>query len=414
MLTIDVQVLEIEDEESLKAAASKSPVFVQFFAPWCGHCKTLAPTWIELEALASKQKWNLKIARVDCTKPAGSLVCKNHKVKGYPTLKVVFLKLDKKARQDVAEGQKEGDGQCHGDQCSTAGAPHARRDTAQSTHEKRNFSLFEVFRRRRSPIREVPDAEKGAGRGDGSGGENYAGEAEFPKQKVVFDEIQFRRKRTLEALSDFAHHASLDPSKLKHQMELEVVCVLSLLYCYCSVVHRLDFVHVCVRARIRVQVRQIMGHRQIQEETKRPVIEVTSKTFNKLLDPNGPAYFVNFQVSWCVHCKKLKGVWEDLGMDFAEDDEIEIAVVDCMKQKDLCKANHIASYPTLKLFTRGSALEYTAAARDVDSLKVCLLASSRSLWSASVLISAGSNSPPFSHIEGRCMHRSVAWLVSWR
>ena len=101
-------------------------------------------------------------------------------------------------------------------------------------------------------------------------------------------------------------------------------------------------------------------------------------------------------------------------MDFAEDDEIEIAVVDCVKQKDLCKANHIASYPTLKLFTRGSALEYTAAARDVDSLKVCLLASSRSLWSASVLLFAGSHPPPLTHIEGRCMHRSVAWLVFWR
>ncbi|KAK9864891.1 hypothetical protein WJX84_012288 [Apatococcus fuscideae] len=61
--------------------------FVKLYAPWCGHCKRLAPTWGELaDFFASDDK--VSIDHVDCTKQKS--VCSKAKVGGYPTLRFYF------------------------------------------------------------------------------------------------------------------------------------------------------------------------------------------------------------------------------------------------------------------------------------------------------------------------------------
>ena len=73
------------DPESFPSAIkdTANPLWLlKFYAPWCGHCKRMAPV---LDQVALQQKGKIAIGKVDCTqhKP----LCNDFKVRGFPTLK---------------------------------------------------------------------------------------------------------------------------------------------------------------------------------------------------------------------------------------------------------------------------------------------------------------------------------------
>merc|ERR1712025_409870 len=77
----DVPSLTSGDFDS--AIADKDLALVKFFAPWCGHCKSMASDWVDASNAVDKDK--VLIAEVDCTGESG--LCGKHGVAGYPTLK---------------------------------------------------------------------------------------------------------------------------------------------------------------------------------------------------------------------------------------------------------------------------------------------------------------------------------------
>jgi len=80
---------------------SDSLWLIEFYAPWCGHCKSLVPEW---EKAAKQLKGVVKLGAVDMT--TDERVGAPYNIKGFPTLK--WFGFDKKKPADY-EGERKGE-----------------------------------------------------------------------------------------------------------------------------------------------------------------------------------------------------------------------------------------------------------------------------------------------------------------
>eukprot|EP00884_Botryococcus_braunii_P005737 jgi/Botrbrau1/15164/Bobra.0149s0029.1 len=58
---------------------------VEFYAPWCGHCKALAPAF---KKVAEKLEGVVTVGAVDCDNDKNKPLCGRFQVQGFPTIKI--------------------------------------------------------------------------------------------------------------------------------------------------------------------------------------------------------------------------------------------------------------------------------------------------------------------------------------
>ena len=92
-MTLFFSFQEIEKDEGIfilnsknydKAVADYKYLLVEFYAPWCGHCKALGPEYVKAAQILKEKDSEIRLAKVDGTEEPE--LVEKYEVKGYPTL----------------------------------------------------------------------------------------------------------------------------------------------------------------------------------------------------------------------------------------------------------------------------------------------------------------------------------------
>ena len=95
-------VLVLTDKNFAAKLASTDLALVEFYAPWCGHCKTLAPKW-EAFAKDVAAEESIVVAKIDAT--ANDFPQSQFPVSGFPTL--YYVPASSKQSPIKYEGERE-------------------------------------------------------------------------------------------------------------------------------------------------------------------------------------------------------------------------------------------------------------------------------------------------------------------
>jgi len=328
--------------------------FVMFYAPWCGHCQRLAPTWEQLAEMLNEEDSNIRIAKVDCT--VDSKICSEEDVTGYPTLK--FFKVGS------SESVK-----------------------FRGTRDLPSLTMF-INEQLRSAdeddniVTKVPEPTQGL----------------LELTEDSFEKHIATGKHFVKFYAPWCGHCQkLAPvwEKLAETLEFEPDISIAKLDCtqYRSICNQFDIKGYPTLLWIEEgkKVDKYQGQRTHEDlksyvnkmlgsdnaDMKETKSETVSSSVVMVLSGDNFHHgvekgisFVKFFAPWCGHCKRLAPTWEELAKKFVDNAEVNIVKVDCTLEsnKQLCNDEEVDGFPSVFLYKNGKKISEYNGNRSLEDL----------------------------------------------
>ncbi|KAI0771623.1 protein disulfide isomerase [Trametes elegans] len=404
-------------KDNFDAVVNPEPlILVEFFAPWCGHCKALAPHYEEA-ATALKEK-NIKLAKVNCVDEAE--FCQTNGIQGYPTVRVyrngehsdytgprkadgIISYMIKQSLPAVSEVTKDNFEEFKkADKLvavaflpSPTSAPASEFSATANKH--RDDYLFGLVTDKEvaeaaGPQVEFPYPLASASSKeieewikdlsipilDEVGAENYQVYAASarPLAYLFVDPTDEKLNEYLDAVrpvaakykskvnfvwidaikfGDHARALNLNEAKWPSFVLQDLKKQLKYPFDQSAEVTT-EALDAMVEKYLDGQLEPQLKSQPIPETQDEPVFNLVGKQFEEVVFDDNKDVFVEFYATWCGHCKRLKPTWDSLGEHFDKvKDRVTIAKMEAT-ENDLPPTVpfRVAGFPTLKFKKAGT------------------------------------------------------------
>merc|ERR1712038_2068338 len=370
-ITEEEGVLVLTKDNFDGAISDNEFVLVEFYAPWCGHCKSLAPEYAKAAGQLKEEGSAIKLAKVDATQETD--LAEKFEVRGYPTLK--FFRSAKpteygggRQAADIVNWLKK-----------KTGPPAATLtvELAKSMAEKDEVVIYGLFSDLESAaakafievaaatddlpfgISDAADVKAEYGVDADSvvllkkfdEGKNVLPaadvDAEF-KGKVLFIYIDIDDDDNQRILEFFGlkldecptfRYISLGEDMTKYRPENAKDL-------------STDAVKSFVQDVIDGKIKPHLMTEEIPEDWDAEGVKVlVGKNFADVALDESKNVLVEFYAPWCGHCKQLAPIWDELGEKYKDHADIVIAKMDATANE--LETVKIQSFPTIKFFPKG-------------------------------------------------------------